>query len=277
MAGRRLLPSSACELGLFRWRPILTLTRSAPFSRVAAAPYFSKYGDRAPSTTKFSSLELAKRSFSHFSLAHIKGLFATPRLVFSSGLIIFIYAALGLAYPLFNGFLSGYLQSKVSGPSRPSRGRLQLTLICQGAERGDTSVNATYSSYTYQAACGIIGSILATFLVEWGRGGRKFAGAFFTVGAGVRFPSSLLRRSVSDDYTHTGFPVWTNGSPICRRRQCLDLHGLALRKRFVSLSLISGRRPDVPLTSMQQLWHTLRCSTRDGPSISSFSSSKTKS
>ncbi|GAA5967349.1 hypothetical protein JCM8115_006115 [Rhodotorula mucilaginosa] len=134
--------------------------------RIAAAPYFSKYGDRAPSTTKFSSLELAKRSFSHFDMVHIKGLFATPRLAFSSGLIIFIYAALGLAYPLFNGFLSGYLQSK-------------------GAERGDTSVNATYSAYTYQAACGIIGSILATFLVEWGRGGRKFAGAFFTVGAGA--------------------------------------------------------------------------------------------
>jgi hypothetical protein len=56
----------------------------------------------------------------------------------------------------------------------------------QGAERGDTSVDATYSTYTYQAACGIAGSILATFLVEWGKGGRKFAGAFFMVGAGVR-------------------------------------------------------------------------------------------
>lgn len=92
------------------------LTRPSASSRIAAAPYFSKYGDRAPSTTKFSSLELAKRSFSHFDMVHIKGLFATPRLAFSSGLIIFIYAALGLAYPLFNGFLSGYLQSKVSCP-----------------------------------------------------------------------------------------------------------------------------------------------------------------
>ncbi|GAA5978630.1 hypothetical protein JCM10908_004429 [Rhodotorula pacifica] len=143
-----------------------TSTLTVERLRVAAEPYYSKYGDRAPSTTKFSSFELAKRSFSHFSLDHIKGLFATPRLAFSSGLIIFIYAALGLAYPLFNGFLGGYLQSK-------------------GAERGDTSVNATYSSYTYQAACGIIGSILATGLVEWGRGGRKFAGAFFTIGAGA--------------------------------------------------------------------------------------------
>lgn len=100
----------------FRSQPILSLTRAPIFSRLAAAPYFSKYGDRAPSTTKFSSLELAKRSFSHFDMVHIKGLFATPRLAFSSGLIIFIYAALGLAYPLFNGFLSGYLQSKVSCP-----------------------------------------------------------------------------------------------------------------------------------------------------------------
>ncbi|BGP53707.1 hypothetical protein JCM8202v2_001277 [Rhodotorula sphaerocarpa] len=134
--------------------------------RLAAEPYYSSTGERPPSTRKFSNLELAKRSFSHFNLKHVKGLFATRRLAFSSGLIIFIYAALGLAYPLFNGFLSGYLQSK-------------------GAERGDTSVGATYGSYTYQAACGIIGSFLATALVEWGRGGRKFAGAFFTVGAGA--------------------------------------------------------------------------------------------
>ena len=89
------------------------LTRPSASSRIAAAPYFSKYGDRAPSTTKFSSLELAKRSFSHFDTVHIRGLFATPRLAFSSGLIISIFGAIGLAYPLFNGFLSGFLQAKV--------------------------------------------------------------------------------------------------------------------------------------------------------------------
>ncbi|GAA5883780.1 hypothetical protein JCM3774_005672 [Rhodotorula dairenensis] len=133
--------------------------------RQAAEPYTDK--NASPETTKkYSNWEMAKRSLSHFNLKHIKGLFATPRLAFSSGLIISIFGALGLAYPLFNGFLSGFLQAK-------------------GAERGDTSVNATYSTYTYQAACGIAGSILATFLVEWGRGGRKFAGAFFTVGAGA--------------------------------------------------------------------------------------------
>ncbi len=44
---------------------------------------------------------------------HLRGLFATPRLAFSSGLIISIFGMLGLAYPLFNGFLGGFLQAKV--------------------------------------------------------------------------------------------------------------------------------------------------------------------
>lgn len=147
-------------------------------------------------------------------------------------------------------------------------------MVPQGAERGDTSVNATYSSYTYQAACGIIGSILATFLVEWGRGGRKFAGAFFTVGAGVRFRSSLRIPSASDDSIRTGFSVWTHGSPVRRRRERLDLHGLTLRKRFVSLSLISGNCPDVPLTPIQQLRDYLLHSARDRASYEPCSSSE---
>jgi hypothetical protein len=37
-----------------------------------------------------------------------------------------------------------------------------------------------------QAACGVIGSFLAAALVQWGKGGRKFAMAFFTIVAGVR-------------------------------------------------------------------------------------------
>ena len=37
----------------------------------------------------------------------------------------------------------------------------------------------------YQAACGVPGSILAALLVNWSRGGRKFAMAFFTIMAGI--------------------------------------------------------------------------------------------
>ena len=34
-------------------------------------------------------------------------------------------------------------------------------LTSKNAEMGDTSIDATYSAYTYQAACGVIGSVAA--------------------------------------------------------------------------------------------------------------------
>ncbi|GAA5913564.1 hypothetical protein JCM5296_001425 [Sporobolomyces johnsonii] len=131
----------------------------------AAEPYFRKEGDGNQLTTKFSTLDLVKRSLSELSGKHIKGLFRTRRLAINSGLTILIYGLLGLAYPLFNAFLSGYLASK-------------------GASSGNDSVDATYSAYTYQAACGIIGSIFAALLVQWKVGGRRFSMSFFTVGSG---------------------------------------------------------------------------------------------
>lgn len=51
--------------------------------------------------TAFSTWELVKNSFSDINGEHTKGLFATPQLAYSTSLIIFIYGALGLAYPLF--------------------------------------------------------------------------------------------------------------------------------------------------------------------------------
>jgi hypothetical protein len=133
--------------------------------RAAAAPYLGDKLD-GPVETKFSTLELIKHSFDDMRGEHIRALFSTPRLAWSTSLVIFCYASLGLAYPLFNGFLSGYLADK-------------------NANFGDTSLNATYAAYTYQAACGVPGSIVAALLVNWSRGGRKFAMAFFTVMAGI--------------------------------------------------------------------------------------------
>lgn len=131
--------------------------------QAAAAPYLES---DSPSVTKFTKLELVKNSFSDLGASHIGPLFATPRLALSTSMVIYCYAALGLAYPLYNGFLGGYLQSKNSS-------------------LGDESLDATYSAYTYQAACGIPGSLLAAILVNWSRGGRKFAMAFFTIMAGI--------------------------------------------------------------------------------------------
>lgn len=71
--------------------------------RDAAAPYLdgtTPEGD-GELETKFSTWELVKNSFADINGEHTKGLFATPRLAYSTGLIIFIYGALGLAYPLY--------------------------------------------------------------------------------------------------------------------------------------------------------------------------------
>lgn len=136
----------------------------------AAAPYMTD-SDRAQvakydGTTKFTVKELIKNSFDELSGDKMKTLFANKRLALSTTLIVICYGAVGLAYPLFNGFLTLYLQNK-------------------GTDFGGITLDETYKSYTYQAACGVPGSIAAALMVSWSRTGRKFAMAFFTLGAGV--------------------------------------------------------------------------------------------
>lgn len=118
---------------------------------------------------EMSSWDLVKRATSgSMGGGHIKALFSTPRLAFSTSLITLIYGTLGLAYPLFYAFLGTYLDLKL--------GEVGV---------GDNSVNGVYGAYVYQAACGIPGSFLAAAMVEVPRGGRKFAMAFFTFAAGL--------------------------------------------------------------------------------------------
>jgi hypothetical protein len=119
-------------------------------------------------SSKMSSMDLIKLAMTNTSTGHIKALFSTPRLAFSTSLITVIYGTLGLAYPLFYAFLGTYLDQKLGAVGS-----------------GDNSVNATYGAYVYQAACGIPGSFLAAAMVEIPRGGRKFAMAFFTLCAGL--------------------------------------------------------------------------------------------
>jgi hypothetical protein len=89
--------------------------------------------------------------------------------------LLFSYAIIGLAYPLFNSFLPLY-----------------LTQI-----PGETTDGA-YRNYIIQAACGVPGSIIAAALVEWKvRGkwsfvaGRKGALAWCTILSGVFLVSCL--------------------------------------------------------------------------------------
>ncbi len=68
--------------------------------------------------TKLSLSERIRHSFDEFRGDHVKALFSTPRLAWSTSLVIFCYASLGLAYPLFNGFLGGYLAAKNAALAR---------------------------------------------------------------------------------------------------------------------------------------------------------------
>lgn len=145
----------------------------------AAIPYFHLDATgQNQMITKFSPLQLLKNSLSDIDGSHIRALFANRRLAYSTSLILFIYGALGLAYPMFNAFLGTYLSSRQ-------------------AELGNLSVDSVYSAYAYQSACGVVGSLLAALLVQWKRGGRKFAMALFTVLNGiVLFALTAARTSI---------------------------------------------------------------------------------
>ncbi|KAL1404903.1 hypothetical protein Q8F55_008514 [Vanrija albida] len=134
----------------------------------AAEPYLTAEEKEAATVQEkpFTTMELLKNSMHEVGWEKVSTLFCNRRLAYSSSLIIFCYAALGLAYPLYMQFLGLYLEAR-------------------GAEMGATTINSTYASYTYQAACGIPGSIVACLFVQVPRAGRKVAMSVFTVGAGI--------------------------------------------------------------------------------------------
>ena len=73
-------------------------------ARVAGA---SKQDDlRAEPEMDTSAKAAVKRTVEKFNLEHVKALFATPRLAYSSTLVIIIWALIGLAFPLYNAFIT---------------------------------------------------------------------------------------------------------------------------------------------------------------------------
>ncbi|KAK5955457.1 hypothetical protein OHC33_003095 [Knufia fluminis] len=64
-----------------------------------------------------SSMETIKRSLGKFSTQRIKPLFAYKRLAINTTLLWIIWAAIGMAYPLFNAFIVQYLQA--ADPNAP--------------------------------------------------------------------------------------------------------------------------------------------------------------
>lgn len=103
--------------------------------------------------------------------SHVRPLFSRS-LAVNTTLLILIWGLIGLAYPLFNGFLVLYLQNKLTFSD---------------------SIDRTYRDYTIVAVLGIPGSALACLIVDWTRGsksryaigGRKLALAVSTLATGL--------------------------------------------------------------------------------------------
>ncbi|KIY01102.1 uncharacterized protein Z520_02654 [Fonsecaea multimorphosa CBS 102226] len=104
----------------------------------------------AHASTRFSFSELA---------VHYRGLFMTRRFGLSTALVWTSWALIGLAYPLFYIFLPEYLASR-------------------GADFGESSAYITWRNYAITNSLCIPGPIIAGFLCQMKRFGRKYTMVF---------------------------------------------------------------------------------------------------
>jgi len=104
----------------------------------------------------------SKWSFGEVGM-HLKGLFSTRKIGYSTSLIWLSWVLIGLAYPLYNVFLPQYLKSR-------------------GAEFGQTSAYVTWRNYTLVNFSGIWGPVLAGWMCQTrlGRKGTMIIGALVT-------------------------------------------------------------------------------------------------
>ncbi|KAI0137700.1 MFS general substrate transporter [Hypoxylon sp. NC0597] len=110
--------------------------------------------------------DAAKRKLQAVNLDHIRSLFKTPMLAYSTGALMLIWALIGLGYPLYNAFLP-YIQST------------------RGADFGDGSTYITYRNSLIIAVLGVPGALVGGVLVELNHFGRKGALCLSTILTGV--------------------------------------------------------------------------------------------
>lgn len=117
-----------------------------------------------------------KRHLEELDASQVKVLFSTKNLALSTGLIMAVWALIGLGYPLYNAFLP-YIQAM------------------RGVEFEDGSTYITYRNNLIIAVLGVPGSLLGGVLVELPYIGRK--GALFgsTTLTGVFLYCSTIAKS----------------------------------------------------------------------------------
>lgn len=107
-----------------------------------------------------------KRNLQKLNTSHVKALFATRKLAFSTGIVTVVWAFIGLGFPLYNAFLP-FIQAT------------------RGVDYGDGSTYITYRNSLIIAVLGVPGCLLGGVLVETPRVGRKGTLALSTILTGV--------------------------------------------------------------------------------------------
>jgi len=138
-------------------------------------------GEHAPGLRKAvignqTAMDTFKRKLSMFDGNHIKPLFATRKLAYSTSLLITVWALIGLAFPLYNSFVVYYLATR-------------------GATFGDGSVYITYRNQVILSVLGVPGTLIAGWLIELPILGRRGTLALATSLTGVFILASTTSRS----------------------------------------------------------------------------------
>lgn len=125
---------------------------------------------------KTTAKDAMARKLSNFRGEHVRALFSTKKLAWSTGSIMTVWAFIGLGFPLYNAFLP-YLQQ------------------IRGAEFGDGSTYLTYRNSLIIAVLGVPGALLGGALVELKGFGRKGTLGTSTVLTGVFLYASTTAKT----------------------------------------------------------------------------------
>ncbi|KAF8422835.1 major facilitator superfamily domain-containing protein [Boletus edulis BED1] len=130
-----------------------------------------------------------RRKLVKFDLSHVKPLFATRKLAYSTGLLITLWALIGLAFPL---------------------------LQTRGADFGDSSVYITYRNQIILSVIGVPGALLAGYLVELPLLGCRGTLSIFTILTGAFILASTMA------CTSNALLGWNCGCSFtkCHRCEC---------------------------------------------------------
>ncbi|KAI0822076.1 MFS general substrate transporter [Trametes gibbosa] len=116
------------------------------------------------------------RTLRMLSGSHVKALFATPKIAFTTALLIVIWALIGLAFPLYTGFIPLFLSTR-------------------GADFGDGSIDVTYRNQVILSVVGLPGALIAGWMVDLPYLGRKGTLATSTIATGVLLFAATTARS----------------------------------------------------------------------------------